>query len=77
MKTVFNTKFTLLRLWFQADEYFNSYENSPNNEEIEQMINLEFVGVLNEWIDDSMSLQNKSNVSVDLKQQNNSNQINK
>ena len=76
MKIIFDMKFAILRLWFQVDESFNSNENSSNNEEIEQMINTEFVSVLNEWLDDSIRFQNKNIFSVDLKQPTNSNQIN-
>lgn len=65
-----------MRLWFQANEHVTTFENSPSYEEIEQIINIEFINVLNECLDDSMSIFNKNCISVESKQPANSNQIN-
>jgi hypothetical protein len=71
LKTIFDTKFTSLRLWFQNTDLTNDYNNMPNNEDIEQIINQEFITILNDWLGDS----SKHFQSIELKNTSNQNQI--
>lgn len=63
LKTLINTKFTALRLWFQSTELLNETNCLINNEEeVKQIVNQEFVELINTWLTEGM--QNfKSNAS--------------
>ena len=71
LKTIFDSKFTSLRLWFQNTDLTNDYNNMPNNEDIEQIINQEFITILNHWLEDS----SKYFQSIEIKNVSNQNQI--
>ena len=47
------------------------YNNMPNNEDIEQIINQEFITILNHWLEDSSIYFQ----SIELKNASNQNQI--
>lgn len=57
LRTILNSKFTALRLWFQTNDFLNDI---PNKEEIEQILNQEFINSFNEWLDESVQYCNKN-----------------
>lgn len=73
VKTIMNTKFTALRLWFDSNELTNDTIENLNTEEIDTFIKEDLAGSINGWLDEA-----KLSLGNDPKSANqNSNQISK